>query len=255
MLPFVKFFYLDLPKSTIGFIIYLSRYQGSFGREAKIIMKDFVLVLDMDNTILRSNIDFVLMQELVGIQLREFGRLPANWQGLTTAQIIEEAKNRGMTFEEAKDVWYTVGEVERLGMADAIAEYGARDALVRLKERFLLIVLTNNANKAAEEALDRTDLLPLLDRVMAREEMGKLKPEPDGLLKLRAEYSQIAPNKWLFVGDSWVDGLAAMRVQMPFALYEGHRKENWQERDIPVLFQFDDWQEIEAKLAACAFGI
>ena len=85
--------------------------------------------------------------------------------------------------------------------------------------------------------------------------MGKLKPEPDGLLKLRAEYSQIAPNKWLFVGDSWVDGLAAMRVQMPFALYEGHRKENWQERDIPVLFQFDDWQEIEAKLAACAFGI
>lgn len=219
-------------------------------------MKNFVLVLDMDNTILRSNIDFVLMQELVGLQLREFGRLPANWQGLTTAQIIETAKNHGMTFEEAMGVWYTVGEVERLGMADAVAEYGAMEALMRLKDKFVLTVLTNNAAKAANEALSRTELLPLLDRVMARDEMGKLKPEPDGLIKLRAEYRQIPPNRWLFIGDSWVDGMAAMQAKMPFALYEGHRKEDWQERqDMPVLFKFDNWQEIEAKLSEYAFGI
>ena len=218
-------------------------------------MKNFALILDMDNTILRSNIDFVLMQELVGLQLREFGRLPKNSTCLTTAQMIEEAKNHGLTFEEAMDVWYTVGEVERLGMADAVAEYGAMEALTRLKEQFVLIVLTNNADKAAHQALRRTELLPLLDRVMARDEMGKLKPEPDGLFKLKMEYPYIAPNKWLFIGDSWVDGLAAKRAQVPFALYEGHRREDWDDKNIPMLFQFDDWQHIEAKLAACHFGL
>lgn len=218
-------------------------------------MKNLALVLDMDNTILRSNIDFVLMQELVGLQLREFGRLPKNWEGLTTAQMIETAKNHGMTYEEALDVWYTVGEVERLGMAGAVAEYGVMDALLHLKEQFVLIVLTNNAEKAAQEALKRTELLPVLDRVMAREEMGKLKPEPDGLLKLRAEYPYIAPNKWLFIGDSWVDGLAAKQAQMPFALYEGHRREDWDDKQLPLLFRFDDWKNIETLLADCAFGI
>ena len=65
--------------------------------------------------------------------------------------------------------------------------------------------------------LARFELAPHLDLVVTRDEMRRLKPDPDGLRVVRERWPDAS--RIVVVGDSWVDGLAAQAAGVPFIAY------------------------------------
>src|SRR5262245_26749195 len=107
---------------------------------------------------------------------------------------------------------------ERRAMAIATLEPGARAAIDGARAAgFATAVWTNNAREITATALDRFDLLGMLDLVVTRDEMRALKPDPDGW-RVIAEYFG-AHRDAVVVGDSWVDGVAAGAAGIPFVAY------------------------------------
>ena len=66
--------------------------------------------------------------------------------------------------------------------------------------------------------LDRFGLLPHFDLIVTHDEMGALKPAPDGWSVI-ARHFGTREAEAVVVGDSWVDGLAAAKAGVPFIAY------------------------------------
>ena len=72
-----------------------------------------------------------------------------------------------------------------------------------------IAMLTNNKKNYALESLKKFHLDQYFDQIIGFNEAGKLKPEPDGLLKLIEHYSVKDPQRVLFIGDMVTDCQAA----------------------------------------------
>ncbi|WP_426453382.1 HAD family hydrolase [Paenibacillus sp. S-38] len=179
------------------------------------------IIFDMDNTLLSSRIDFAAMKAEVHRALLDFGGLP---DGLpleqhTTATLIGLAKERGLGAGPLSEVWTLVAEHELRGMEGAGLEPGAETMLKRLHGRLPLAVVTNNAEPAAAAALELTGISGYLDLLVGREGMEALKPSPAGCLAVLAKYPGLPAADWVSLGDSWIDGRAAMDAGIPFVSY------------------------------------
>jgi phosphoglycolate phosphatase len=82
---------------------------------------------------------------------------------------------------------------------------------------FATAIWTNNDRVVADFVLTRFGLSRHLDLVVTRDEMRRLKPDPDGLRVVRERWPDAA--RIVVVGDSWVDGLAAQAAGVPFIAY------------------------------------
>jgi FMN phosphatase YigB (HAD superfamily) len=78
---------------------------------------------------------------------------------------------------------------------------------------------TNNAREITLVLLERFALLEHFDLVVTRDDMGALKPDPDGWRVIRDHFT---PRQAVVVGDSWVDGLAATAAGLPFVAYRAN---------------------------------
>jgi phosphoglycolate phosphatase len=63
--------------------------------------------------------------------------------------------------------------------------------------------------------LERENLLNAFSVIVGGEDVGKYKPDPQGLL-LAVHRLKIAPSKSVYVGDSTVDAETALRARIPF---------------------------------------
>ena len=87
-------------------------------------------------------------------------------------------------------------------------------------------------------------------RVVTRDEMGALKPAPDGWVVIARHFG--APEgDAVVVGDSWMDGLAAAKAGVPFVAYRAKPAdlERW---GIQPIAHFTDLATLPAWLAARA---
>ena len=180
------------------------------------------IIFDMDNTLLRSRIDYDSMKKETYQFLTARNILPAGYDLTkhTTATIINEALGTGsMPDAMIRDMWEIAKRHEIEGMRHAGLEPGVTELLARLKGRFHLAVVTNNAVEAAERALSGNGILDVFDVVVGREMVLSMKPSPDGNLLVLQKFPQTSPEEWLSVGDSWIDGKAAADAGMTFAAY------------------------------------
>lgn len=180
------------------------------------------LIFDMDNTLLRSHIDFAAMKQATFRYLAERGilaeDLPLNMH--TPSTLIKEAIGTGrMTSEVLAEMWRIVQNFELAGMEGAELEPGVPETLEWLGGRFRLAVVTNNSVLAAKEALRSNGILHRFARVVGREDMRSMKPSPDGFLAILAQWPDMLPEQWLSIGDSWVDGKASTAAGVPFVAY------------------------------------
>lgn len=114
------------------------------------------IIFDMDNTLLRSTIDFPSMKRGTYKFLTTNGVLPPDLElsNHTTATIIEEAIGTGCLSETMKqEMWEIVTSFELEGMKGAGLETGVVEILDELKDNYVLTVVTNNSLEAAETAL------------------------------------------------------------------------------------------------------
>ena len=182
------------------------------------------IIFDMDNTLLRSNIDFEVMKKETYAFLTSRGILPTdlNLQEHTTSTIIEKAllTNR-MTEDVIKEMWKIAEKHEIIGMQEAKLEPGVVELLESMKGKYHLVVVTNNSMKAAEAALQDNSIMEYFDHLIGREMMASLKPSPDGFLQVLNVYNDTLSTEWISVGDAWIDGKASKEAGITFLSYNG----------------------------------
>lgn len=185
------------------------------------------IIFDMDNTILRSRIDFKRMKHEVFSYLAGHRIVSdrIDLDAFTSSTLIELARTSPrFTVQAEQDVWAIVTELEREGMDDAGLEPGVERVLEQLRPTCHLTILTNNAKEAALQALRTTGIEPYFDHIIGREQAG-LKPSPAGVQWIVRSYPHLSREDWLSVGDAWIDGKAAMDAGVRFIAYQANRSE------------------------------
>jgi len=109
-----------------------------------------------------------------------------------------------------------VEEAEMEGALRATVEENAGEVLAEFKNKdYLLSIFTNNSSLVAKTVLERFYLASYIDKIVTRDEIKFLKPNPEGLLLLKKTFAKQV-QKIFYIGDSWIDGLAANRAEIPF---------------------------------------
>lgn len=208
-------------------------------------MRYKAIVFDMDNTLLRSNIDFPRLKREVFAFLVE-RRIFAEDFPLgdhTIATLIEAARAANLSADLEAAVWDIVACGEREGMAGAQLEPYVPEMLHVLQGNVHMTVLTNNALPAALDALDRTGVRTYFDHIAGREQMSALKPSPSGLFHLLSFYPDLRREEWLAVGDAWIDGKAAQQAGVSFLAYNA-RMDELERRRVPVIGHIRSMREL-----------
>lgn len=180
------------------------------------------VLLDMDNTLLQSKINFVDMRHsLIDYAVKEgLAEREDLQQASTPAQVIAHLKRlEGMDSLIELEVWDIVASYEKEGMKQVRLEEGVFAGLEALNKHYRLAVVTNNAYETACLALEETRITPYFEVIVGREQMEALKPSPSGIL-YALEQLGAAPEEAVMVGDSWIDGKAAQRANVDYVAYK-----------------------------------
>jgi len=170
-----------------------------------------IVVFDLDNTLVHSRIDFLGIRQAIISRLLEVGVLdapPADPRARAIPEWLDLAAEHDASL--AADLWQVVDRFEREGMLHGTVEDDARTSLDCLHAAGAkLAVLTNNSLGSAVAALDRWNLRPPFDLVLARDLVTALKPSGAGVLQAHAA---LGGGPTYVVGDSYIDGLATQRA-------------------------------------------
>jgi len=209
-------------------------------------------VFDLDHTIVNSPLDLAAMAlEIRAMYERSCGPLPAREDRYRVGELIDRCRTSSQDLETA--AWAIALDHERRAVVDAWLEPGAMEAITGARAAGCDVALwTNNAREVAALALDRFDLTRHFDLIVTRDEMGALKPAPDGWTVL-ARHFKVPETAAVVVGDSWVDGLAAAKAGVPFIAYRARAAdlERW---NIQPVAHLTDLTALPAWFAARARG-
>ena len=174
-------------------------------------------MFDLDHTLVHTPLDLAAMAlDMRALLETRCGPLPARPDRYRVGELIHWCQANAADVE--KPLWEIALDHERRAMAIASLMPGAREAIEGARAAgFATAVWTNNAREISATALERFDLLSVLDLVVTRDEMRALKPDPDGWRVIAAHFG--THHDAVVVGDSWVDGVAAAAAGVPFVAY------------------------------------
>lgn len=205
-----------------------------------------VCVFDLDHTLVDSPLDL----RAVGREMEAFVRarriaLPERelrWSGAELLAVVR----REASHLESEIMAIPVAH-ERRAMEQATLIPFAREAVMAMKQLgFATAIWTNNDRVVADFVLARFELAAHLDLLVTRDEMRRLKPDPDGLRVVRERWPDA--ERIVVVGDSWVDGLAAQAAGVPFIAYRADLAEMAQ-RGVVIAARIDSLLDLPAALA------
>lgn len=165
-----------------------------------------VVVLDLDNTLVKLEVDWAGLRRRLGGLARAAG-VEVSDPGVRA--LMDGARLPGLETLRA--------ELERvLAEAELAGARGPRnEALVawldRLADGTPVSVLSLNGRAAVVRALEANDLAGRIAQVVGREDVTRGKPDPEGMLLL-AERHAVAAERMLLVGDAETDRLCAERA-------------------------------------------
>ena len=214
-------------------------------------------VFDLDHTLVRTPLDLAAMAVEMRALLEEArGPLPPRPERWRVGELVLWSKAEAPELEQA--LWQVALGHERRAMDAASLEPGALDAVTGARDAgFRTALWTNNARALTVPALERLGLAALLDLVVTRDDMRALKPDPDGWRVISEHFTarlaggtasaRTAPA--VIVGDSWVDGVAAAAVGVPFVAYRA-REEELRRWGVEPIARLDDLAALPAWLMA-----
>ena len=228
-------------------------------------------VFDLDHTLVRTPLDLAAMAVEMRALLEEArGPLPPRPERWRVGELVLWSKAEAPELEQA--LWQVALGHERRAMDAASLEPGALDAVTGARDAgFRTALWTNNARALTVPALERLGLAALLDLVVTRDDMRALKPDPDGWRVISEHFTarlgggtastRTAPEHFIaptdgtvgldavVVGDSWVDGVAAAAVGVPFVAYRA-REEELRRWGVEPVARLDDLAALPAWLMA-----
>jgi len=207
-------------------------------------------VFDLDHTLVNSPLDLAAMAlDIRALFEGACGALPAREDRYRVGELIDRCRAQSADLEAA--AWKIALDHEQRAVQEAWIEPGAMEAVLGARAAGCGVALwTNNARVVTALALDRFGLLPHFDLVVTRDEMGAMKPAPDGWTVI-ARHFGASERDAVVVGDSWVDGVAATKAGVPFVAYRAKTAdlERW---GIAPVAHFTDLAALPAWLAARA---
>jgi phosphoglycolate phosphatase len=185
---------------------------------------DLAIIFDFDNTLVKSNINFPAMKismaraaSKYGLEFGDEENIPHRYTAGNIIDQVEEFDKKNDT-QLADELWLMVEKFERMGMENTSIDDDVLEMLDYLKKKGISIsILTNNAKKPTVEVLERFNISDYFDIVIAREDVSRMKPDKEGL-EVIVKKLKLNPDKVIFVGDSWVDGVAAVNANIRFVL-------------------------------------
>ena len=176
-------------------------------------LKINTIVMDMDGTITRFNLDFKearhrMLQELEKMSLRA----PDMTQQTSIYLMLKRLKENvdPDTFSSIRKKFYAyLQDMEVTAAQDARLYPGALETLNQLRQLPLKIgIVTNNGRAGTEMTLRRLKLNAFFDAVVTRDDCEEMKPDA-GPVKKALEIMHSNPEDAIFVGDGLMDIMAA----------------------------------------------
>ena len=128
----------------------------------------------------------------------------------------EKGFNEAQISKIDNEVANAIQEGEMENIEDTVEIEGAKETLQKLKTKKIKIgIVTRNCRVSTIEALKITDMLQLIDIIVARDDCENPKPDPSHLIKALKGLN-IKSNEALMVGDSWLDALCAIDAKVKF---------------------------------------
>jgi phosphoglycolate phosphatase-like HAD superfamily hydrolase len=169
-----------------------------------------VVVLDLDNTLVKLDVDWGDLRGRLSALLRAAG-VEVSDPGIRA--LMDGARLPGMEALRA-DMERALTEAEVAG-----ASGPRNEALVRwldgLSHRPQLSVLSLNSREAVAQALKANGLDARVSFVVGREDVARGKPDPEGM-RVLAERHGVEAERMLLVGDAETDRLCAERAGAQF---------------------------------------
>jgi HAD superfamily hydrolase (TIGR01509 family) len=171
------------------------------------------IVIDMDGTITRFNLDYATARrrtldelERLGLRTPEMNEQASLWVVLN--KLRDTLKPEG--FRKLRNTFYGFFEEMEVKAAHEVALYpGAVDTLRELRSKSLKLgLVTNNSRAGTYLTLKRLNIQPLFDAIVTRDDCEEMKPAAAPILKILAEMG-VSPESAILVGDGVMDVMAA----------------------------------------------
>ncbi|MDW8063192.1 MAG: HAD-IA family hydrolase [Candidatus Caldarchaeum sp.] len=169
-----------------------------------------IVVMDLDGTLVKMKIDLAAAKKRAAEIARKFGvemHEKEPFQDFLDRVFAVLPEERWVELRD--NVFAVLREKELEAASEPEVHDGIPEILHKLKERGIrLTVATNSHREAALQVLKSTGLDGYFEKVYTRDDVGKMKPRPDILLKIAEEY-RVPASKIVYVGDSVNDFRAA----------------------------------------------
>jgi HAD superfamily hydrolase (TIGR01509 family) len=171
------------------------------------------VIVDMDGTITRFNLDYMRARQRILEELeRRKLRTPDMTDQMTLYMILDKLKDRMdvETFRALRaDIYGYFEDVELKAAKEATLLPGAVDALQKLRSQSMKLgLVTTNGRKGTQLTLSRCGLQDIFDAVVTRDDVDQVKPAPEPVLTT-LEKLNVASSETVLVGDGTQDIVAA----------------------------------------------
>lgn len=171
------------------------------------------IVIDMDGTITKFNLDYMTARRRTLEELERLGlRTPEMDDQVSLWVVLNKLRERlkPEEFRKLRSTFYGYFEEMELKAAHDVTLYpGAVSTLRELRSKSLKLgLVTNNSRSGTDLTLKRLNLQPLFDAVVTRDDCEEMKPAAAPILKILGELG-IEPEEAILVGDGVLDVLAA----------------------------------------------
>ena len=180
-------------------------------------MNKLVLVIfDLDDTLIHSNIDYPLMKERVKSLFESNYSFTNN---PTIKELLERLSSKPETLQRAQTI---IDEMES-GSAKIAQTIDSADKLPSILQGLQLqsAILTNNSRRSVDKYLtyNKFNFLRNMGPIITRNDVLAMKPDPAGLNKIIEIFNlQNKKSAVLYVGDSFIDADAAYNAGIRFVL-------------------------------------
>lgn len=176
------------------------------------------VILDMDGTITRFNIDYVGMRRVALVELERMNlRTPDMTEQLSIYLLLKKLRERldAETYKGLRLRFYGLLEDMEIRAAQEVALYpGVVQTLQELQERHLKIgLVTNNGRAGTNLTLKRFGLADFFKAIVTRDDCEEMKPDAGPVKQVLAELS-LRAEEAVLVGDGVIDILAAKAADL-----------------------------------------
>ena len=182
----------------------------SFGRP---VLKLKGIVIDMDGTITKFNLDYKAARQRTLDELERLGlRTPEMNEEVGLWVILNKLRDTlpRDEFRKLRVTFYSFFEEMEVKAAHDVNLYpGALETLRELRSKSLKLgLVTSNSRVGTDLTIKRLNLQPFFDAIVTRDDCDEMKPAAAPILKVLAKLD-VSPEAAILVGDGVMDILAA----------------------------------------------